>query len=686
MRWVRYKIIIFISFLSFSFFNLEAQEYENISNITIDTKLENYNFTSIAQDSNGFLWLGTTLGLYRYDGYHFIEFNTNTNPSLLDNTIKSLLIDGENLWIGSNGGLNVLNTTTNVIVNLTNQKNDDKSISNNYVTKIYKDKSNTIWVGYNTNKICKYLGNNQFQNFDLNIVGANYKVKEIFEVSNNSYIIQLSDEKLGTSKIINARLTGNLLNTKIIFVTDYDTEVLFKTDAAVFLIQENELYKYDVLNERFVQTTKLFNNIEELHGVSYTDNENTIYLGTKNSNIYYLTSQENLSQFKIDIATDKSWINTFFKDNSGILWVGTTSGLYKLKKEKKLFKKYLHSNGSTVKNKIGGLLQDYLGDIYAVNQEDLFKYDSITEKFNDLNWIHTQKITPLELKEYDSTNFLIGLQGDGIGIYNKTTNIVKDFFEDKKIAPLKSSVLKLCKDKQSILWIGTNAGLDYYDIKNDSLVKMLDLKLFGENLNNDIIFDIKIFKDSMLWVGTSTGLYLLKVDYSTIPLKIEATKMSNIPYEIHAILIKNNTLWLATLFNGLLKYNSITKEVTTFNESIWLTNNTVYSLLPGAKNELWIGTLNGLSRFDTITKQFINFYDYNGLAGNQFNSSSQLKTKKGNLFFGGQNGITSFLPTDIEINSTNFNLNLINISWYNHRKNSTFINNKIRGPLKINSL
>lgn len=672
-----YKIIVFLSFFCFYFSNIKAQEYNYISNITVDTKLQNHNITSIVQDSKGFLWIGTNLGLYRYDGYHFMAYTINTNPSILDNTIKSLLIDGDSLWIGSKGGINILNTNTIAMVRLTNQKNDDSTIANNFVTKLYKDKDNTIWVGYNTNKISKYLGNKLFKNYTLNTLNTNYRVIEILEASDATYILKLDDEKSRTTKIVRIHFVNNQLNTKILREEIYDTQVLFKIESVIYLAQNNKIFEYDVLVESFKLTNSLFENTENLRGLAYTDSKNTVYFGTNKSIIYCLTNGTNLSQKKTSIDTNEALINSFFMDNSGLLWVGTTNGLYKLKKQGFLFKKYLHSKDLNAKNKMRSILQDSKADIYTVNQESLFKYDSITNTFTNLNWINELNSTPYALIENDSNSFLVGSQGGGIGIYNKSTNILKNLFEDKRASSSNSHVLKLYKDTKNILWIGTANGLDYYNKNNDSLVKIIDSKLYGDHINKDIIYDIQLQENNQLWVGTSTGLYHLKVDYSTVPLNIEIVKIKKLPYEIRSILITKNTLWLATQSNGLIKYNFKTKKITAFNESMGLSHNTTYSILPGAKNDLWIGTLKGLSRFDTIHKHFLNFYDYDGLAGNEFNSSSQLKTKKGELLFGGQNGITHFLPAKIELDSTNFNLNLINISWYNTLKNINVINKNI---------
>lgn len=66
-------------------------------------------------DENGFLWIGTTAGLLRYDGYQFIQYrNTSSQPlTLSDNSIWSLSADGKGcLWVGTDNGVTRLDMRT----------------------------------------------------------------------------------------------------------------------------------------------------------------------------------------------------------------------------------------------------------------------------------------------------------------------------------------------------------------------------------------------------------------------------------------------------------------------------------------------------------------------------------------------------------------------------------------------
>lgn len=60
---------------------------------------------ALAQTAEGYLWLGTGVGLARFDGARFQIFQTNQTPALGDNRITSLLVDdGGVLWVGTRAG------------------------------------------------------------------------------------------------------------------------------------------------------------------------------------------------------------------------------------------------------------------------------------------------------------------------------------------------------------------------------------------------------------------------------------------------------------------------------------------------------------------------------------------------------------------------------------------------------
>ena len=656
--------------------NLNAQEYSTIENVTSNTNLQNHTITSIDQDSNGFLWFGTNLGLYRYDGYHFTAFNINSTPSLLDNNVRTILINGNELWVGSKGGIDIINIESKEHISFKNNYYNQSSIASNYVTKIFKDKSNHIWVAYNTNKLSKYLGNGKFQNFTLKNFSDHCSITDIIELAEGKLILKVIDGKPLLKEIILTQQIGNEFVQKNITNNKEIIQLAYKIENVASLVIEDEVYYFDKVIKRFKKSNYTINTLNyDYYGLSYADSTNNVFFGTSKGSFKRVTINDNITIKETYIGNSELRISSFFVDQTNLLWIGTTNGLYKLKEQHFLFNRYLYNSKKPIKMR--SIIQDHKGDIYAVGLDGLFKYNEAKKQFIQKEWIDYVDSAPYALIEYDSNNLMVGTQGNGLAIYNKTSNVYKPFETINNSLPPNSHILKLLKDENKTLWIGTSDGLAYFS--ENKFYKVEDSNL--NYLKNDLIFDIKQLKKNEFWIAASTGLYHLKVNYLEIPLKVDIVKMPNIPYEIRSILKSDEILWLATQRNGLLKYNLNTKKATFFDESNGLTNNTTYSILQGVNNELWIGTLNGLSRFDTITKQFINFFDYDGLAGNEFNSSSHLKATNGELFFGGQNGISGFTPSNIKIKETKSNVNITNINWYDSKKDSAyhldFFNDKI---------
>src|SRR5258708_3631315 len=84
--------------------------------------LSNNTVTAILKDNRGFLWIGTSEGLNRFDGTHFTTYfsDLNNNATLSGNNIYDILqYQPGKLLIATDNGLSVLNTLTNSFENET---------------------------------------------------------------------------------------------------------------------------------------------------------------------------------------------------------------------------------------------------------------------------------------------------------------------------------------------------------------------------------------------------------------------------------------------------------------------------------------------------------------------------------------------------------------------------------------
>ena len=107
------------------------------------------------------------------------------------------------------------------------------------------------------------------------------------------------------------------------------------------------------------------------------------------------------------------------------------------------------------------------------------------------------------------------------------------------------------------------------------------------------------------------------------------------------------TLWVGTQ-NGLNRFDRNTGEFTTFGERDGMPNNAIEGILEDSAGNLWLSTGNGLSRFDPRARTFKNYFSEDGLAGDEFTDFSvYYKSASGEMFFGGVNGVTAFYPEKV---------------------------------------
>jgi hypothetical protein len=108
-------------------------------------------------------------------------------------------------------------------------------------------------------------------------------------------------------------------------------------------------------------------------------------------------------------------------------------------------------------------------------------------------------------------------------------------------------------------------------------------------------------------------------------------------------------LWLGTT-NGLNKFDKVNKRFFHYLVADGLPSNAIQSILEDEHGNLWLGTQKGLSKFDPRTNMFKNFKVSDGLQSNEFSVKACLRSQTGEMYFGGINGFNAFFPDSIKDN------------------------------------
>ena len=102
-----YILLLLLLVLPSSLTGAQITESENIMFHKIPNKLSSQSITSIFSDSHGYIWIGTTYGLNRYDSYSYQNY-FNSNVGLPDNDIRDIFEDPDgNVWINTRLGYSI---------------------------------------------------------------------------------------------------------------------------------------------------------------------------------------------------------------------------------------------------------------------------------------------------------------------------------------------------------------------------------------------------------------------------------------------------------------------------------------------------------------------------------------------------------------------------------------------------
>lgn len=704
-------IVIFLSNLIY------AQKEFSFRLITNEDGLPQSSIHCMLQDKKGFLWLGTSNGLNRYDGYNFIIYTNDPadSTSISDNGIVSILEDEEGyIWIGTTGGvLNRFDRKTGIFnrYNITDtlevfetgdnpyfdlplpfSRNNDNSI-----TAIAKGKNNSLWIGTWGKGLIRFdKKTNAIQHYHYipgkqNGLKAN-RIKSVYSDNNFIWVGTIGD---GLYKVIDAN------------------------DNLVFVNYSNQKNNNNSLSDDRIVTL-------------FKDKKDNLWIGTYGGGLNKLSSQDQIvtpgntkfihyknnpldkNSLSINIVT------SIIQDKYGVLWLGTFGGgLDQFNPDKNIFKNYRHepnAASSLSKNDILSLLEDKSGTIWvgAHLGNGLNKLERQTIKFKQVNrdangqiglnddvvwamlndnngnlWIGTykgglnkwdRKIGKFTYYRFDPNNpnsvsdnhirslaedekyLLIGTYNHGLSIYNKTSRNFRSYkFNPNDTTSLGANqVQSIFIDSKNNYWFGTfGGGLNLANFSNEFPDELKFKRYINDpnnpfSLSDDRVYTIYEDKDEIIWIGTFGG-GLNKFDrnnqqfisYKNI-IGDEYSLSDNRVMSIYED--KNGFLWVGTYGGGLVKFDKQKEIFKRYNEKNRLNSSVVYGILEDGNGNLWLSTDNGLFKFNMKSEQFTQYDLHDGLQSLEFSGGAYLKSKDGEMFFGGVNGFNYFYPDSIKDN------------------------------------
>lgn len=676
-------VLKLFSYLVFAIFLFEGtllfgQNPSQIDVLTTEQGLSFRRVISIEQDANGFMWFTTNQGINRYDGYHFKVYDSyKNNPNFIEEdkiTGNTLYDKKQNLfWYLANDKLFALQLATDSVISY----NETHNIKGK-VLRIHQTADGGIWIvtdDYWTTQ------NESPKQYLQKLSDRKFVVKASISRNNRGFT-DLTSDTAGNIWWSTTNDTREYTNTGD-FIASYDLDCYNFYGSTMhyvtsFFDSNNRHYffpKEEGGIKIFQKETKTFQNILDvphqiLHAIE--DNQNTIWFAGSKS-LYQMNCNGDFTDYTplLKERFDFSEINDLFIDATNLLWIATDNGLFKIRKDKRLFNSFLNSEKQEWGNTMRGIFEDHKGNLFAFSESaDKLVFKS---PIGIIDTLHLKTEAGNQVKTQYAANFFV---------LNEAKNIAFTTAKDLLKIDLETG--------NTIAYNSFSPNLKVYG--PNAISKLSDGRLiFGFSLSRLTLFNPEtekseaIFKNSeiytdfepltffkegkqknIVWVGTQYN-GLLKVNLEG-HIEKSFDRDSNPSIANNYILVieedKDGSLWIGTYGGGLLHISADEKTIKNYTKTNGLSDNNIVGILTDEFDNLWISTYNGLSYFDKKTETFLNYYMEDGLSNNEFNYSSFYKASNNTFYFGGMNGVTSFTSDQILKKEVSPKLKILGVSGY----------------------
>ncbi|WP_288359608.1 hybrid sensor histidine kinase/response regulator transcription factor [uncultured Bacteroides sp.] len=595
--------------------------------------------TNICQDNRGFIWVGTEYGLNKFDGVQFTQYlnQENDTTSLLNNIIRSLMVDKDHrLWVGCSNGLQYYIPEKDAFRTVPFEGNLSPS-----VTQIYQLRTGEIWLLASSRGIFAVdVENGKVRPLnELTKKCGTYSINRLYEDRFNR--IWISTDKEGLVCLSPDRKQAKVytvpeLPAKSVSVVTEDKE------GNLYIVVAGTVMRLDEADNRFVQ-------VESYDGVALDirdmtlDKNGRVYISTYGKGVFYIDREKQML-FPVEtfhspfFNVGKAKVVSMIEDRSRNLWLGCfQKGLLMIPNRPMSFSFWdLSEKGNEQGGSVTLVYRDGEGFVWGgLEGGGLFKFDgrgevvshfatpqTVVSMFEDSNhtfWVGTyynglamldtrtgqsrfipqfagQRIK--SIVEDSRKNLYISVFGVGMKGYRLSTGEV---WELAGTAPETKGLMKnrwinvlLC-DSKDLIWIGNYKGISCYDARNDRY-----MKIEGDSiLDKCVCYSLLEDHDGNIWIGTNNGLYV---------------------------------------------WNRLMKTFKRYSTEDGLSNNVICGLAEDKEGNIWCSTFRGINQVKTGENRIVNYYTGNGLIDKEFSRGVYFHDKEDHIYFGGNYGITHFLP------------------------------------------
>ncbi len=599
--------------------------------------------TQLLEDSDGEIWIGTNAGLNRYNKTTDRVTIYRKDPNRPEKTIASdtfnlssatIIQDRDGLfWFGTQSGLSRFDKKTETFTSYWHDSEDPNSLSGNDIFSVFEDSEGLIWIG------TKKSGVNRFDKKSGNFVRFRHDPNNINTIPDNEIQSIIEDQqgylwfasrakglirfdkrtrrfKHFTNDPADPKSIPQMSIWELYLKSDGKIAVIPSTSAVGLVLfdpatETFEQYQADPGDPYSITTDTVHDVFEDRNGILWVVHNNG-KVDKSDPKAHRFNLYQNNPKNENSLASNGPI--PIFEDSKKNIWIGHFgAGLDRYNPQTDDFTHFKPDPKDPTTLPHGypaGFFEDDQGHFIVSTPEGmvLFNRDTgkVTRRISKGTWFYTI----IQDNEDPEILWTVGWE-QSFNRFNWKTGEHKVYLHDPKnpdsFAAVTSVRFIRDRDDPNIMWIATwGGGLDRFDKRTEQFTHHQRIPKNPDSINSNTVFDVYEDSRGKFWVCTD---------------------------------------------RGLAKFDKKKQVFRRFDKNRGFEAKIVHNVLEDNQGFLWFGTDIGLVKFDAETETVLKVYTKeDGLHSHDFFATARGKTRDGQLWFGGFNGLNSFYPEELTEN------------------------------------
>ncbi|MGA3008630.1 MAG: two-component regulator propeller domain-containing protein [Terracidiphilus sp.] len=510
---------------------------------------------AFAQTPDGYLWVGTSGGLLRFDGARFRLFAHENTPAFGENSVFCLLAghDGR-LWIGTDGSglIEWRNGAFHTYPVAQGQTAD-------FVRSLAEDHNGLLWVA--TDDGLFWARNGSLERADRPLGLPVFNVHAVME--DRSGRIWVGGSRLYSLKDGKAReysLPGNDSKNKV-------KSFLQTSDGIIWVGTVGGLYRMLPGQDRFVPMPEVSGTIRSLREAPNGE----LWAGAIGAGIFRIRGNR-VTRLKAPLPLISNTVLSIFADSDRDLWLGTQAGMMRLSRSPVS----VLALSEAADSDFGTVTLDTDGSLWAASNQLVHVQDGHAApfRFPELGDVRVRNV----LRSRDGS---LWVGTDGGGVYHLSAHGTAHFTTREGL--VNNFVRVFLESKDGSLWIGTDNGVSRLDQGG----------IHSFTAQNGLVYNsirsLQEDRDGTIWIGTEHGLSEFRngdFNHDAMTAALSDEKIWALHQDV------DGGIWIGTRAHGLYRYRD--GRLSHFTTANGLASDSIYSILEDKQGHFWVSGPSGV--------------------------------------------------------------------------------------------